>query len=229
MDEKTVHQLRNYQSRMMENYYIYIIGFLAQALFSARLIAQWIKSEKAGDSISPAIFWQLSILASWLLFIYGLLRNDFAIIIGQIIAYTIYIRNLQLQNQWSKLPLITRIIALSTPIIAFISILRNWDVHYQQFFHNENVPLPLLIWGVAGQVTFTFRFIYQWIYSERKGESCLPLGFWIISIVGSCMILSYAIYRIDPVLFIGQGFGVLVYARNIVLIRKKRLQLNTEN
>ncbi|MDE5419818.1 lipid-A-disaccharide synthase N-terminal domain-containing protein [Labilibaculum sp. DW002] len=213
----------------MENYYIYIIGFLAQALFSARLIAQWIKSEKAGDSLSPAIFWQLSILASWLLFIYGLLRNDFAIIIGQIIAYTIYIRNLQLQNQWSKLPLITRIIALSTPIIAFISILRNWDVHYQQFFHNENVPLPLLIWGVAGQVTFTFRFIYQWIYSERKGESCLPLGFWIISIVGSCMILSYAIYRTDPVLFIGQGFGVLVYARNIVLIRKKRLQLNTEN
>ncbi|MBI9056724.1 MAG: lipid-A-disaccharide synthase N-terminal domain-containing protein [Labilibaculum sp.] len=210
---------------MMENYYIYIIGFLAQALFSARLIAQWIKSEKAGDSLSPAIFWQLSILASWLLFIYGLLRNDFAIIIGQIIAYTIYIRNLQLQNQWSKLPLITRIIALSTPIIAFISILRNWDVHYQQFFHNENVPLPLLIWGVAGQVTFTFRFIYQWIYSERKGESCLPLGFWIISIVGSCMILSYAIYRTDPVLFIGQGFGVLIYVRNIILIRKKRLLL----
>ncbi len=214
---------------MMENYYIFIIGFLAQTLFSARLIVQWVKSEKAGDSTSPVIFWQLSILASWLLFIYGLLRDDFAIILGQIIAYTIYIRNLQLQNQWSKLPFITRTIALSTPIIAFVSILRNWDAHYQQFFHNENIPLLLLLWGVAGQITFTFRFIYQWIYSERKGESCLPLGFWIISIIGSCMILSYAIYRTDPVLFIGQGFGVLVYARNIILIRKKRFQLKAEN
>lgn len=213
----------------MENMYIYVIGFLAQALFSARLIVQWIKSEKAGNSLSLAIFWQLSILASWLLFVYGLLRNDFAIILGQVIAYTIYIRNLQLQNQWKRLPLITRIIALGTPLIAFLSILRNWDVHYQQFFKNEDIPVLLLIWGIAGQITFTFRFVYQWIYSEKKGESCLPIGFWIISIIGSCMILSYAIYRIDPVLFIGQGFGLVVYTRNIMLIRKNNFSLHSEN
>ena len=210
---------------MIENIHIYAIGFLAQALFSTRLIVQWIKSEKAGDSISPSIFWQLSILASWFLFIYGLLRNDFAIILGQIIAYTIYIRNLQLQNRWKQLPLFTRILALGTPIIAFASIFQNWEIHYQQLFQNKNIPLLLLLWGVAGQITFTFRFIYQWIYSENKGESCLPLGFWIISIIGSCMILSYAIYRTDPVLFIGQGFGVFVYIRNIILIRKKQTSI----
>ncbi|WP_421921121.1 lipid-A-disaccharide synthase N-terminal domain-containing protein [Marinifilum sp.] len=213
----------------MENLSVYSIGFLAQALFSARLIVQWIKSEKAGNSISPSIFWQLSILASWLLFIYGLLRDDFAIILGQIIAYSIYIRNLQLQNRWKKLPLVTRVIALATPLIAFASILNHWDIHYQQLFKNDDIPLWLLIWGIAGQITFTFRFIYQWIYSERKGESILPMGFWIISITGSCMILSYAIYRADPVLFIGQGFGIIVYARNIILIRKNKLQLNSAN
>lgn len=211
---------------MIENLHIYVIGFLAQALFSARLIVQWLKSEKAGDSLSPTIFWQLSILASWLLFLYGLFRNDFAIIFGQVIAYTIYIRNLQLQNQWKKLPLFTRIIALSTPFIAFLSLYNNWDHYYQQLFQNKDIPIWLLIWGVTGQIIFTFRFVYQWIYSERKGESCLPLGFWLISIVGSCMILSYAIYRSDPVLFIGQGFGVLVYTRNIMLIRKHNSKLN---
>lgn len=210
----------------MDSISVYAVGFLAQALFSARLIVQWIKSEKAGDSISPAIFWQLSILASWLLFIYGLLRGDFAIILGQIIAYTIYIRNLQLQNQWKKLPLLTRIIALTTPFIAIISICNHWDHFYQQLFQNEDIPFLLLIWGVAGQVIFTFRFVYQWIYSEHKGKSILPMGFWVISIVGSCMILSYAIYRTDPVLFIGQGFGVLIYTRNIMLIRKHSLKLN---
>jgi len=82
-----------------------------------------------------------------------------------------------------------------------------------------------MIWGIIGQVTFTFRFVYQWIYSEKKGQSCLPLGFWIISIIGSIMILSYAIYRMDPVLFIGQGFGIVVYARNISLIRHSNLNL----
>jgi lipid-A-disaccharide synthase-like uncharacterized protein len=213
---------------MKENLYIYAVGFLAQALFSARLIVQWIKSEKAGDSLSPAIFWQLSILASWLLFVYGLLRNDFAIIFGQIIAYTIYIRNLQLQNRWKKLPLISRVLALGTPIIAIANILLNWELHQTLLFKNKDIPFLLLIWGMAGQITFTFRFVYQWIYSEKKGESCLPLGFWIISIIGSCMILSYAVYRTDPVLFIGQGFGMIVYARNIILIRKKKLTVKTE-
>jgi len=209
----------------MENFHIYAIGFLAQALFSARLLVQWIKSEKAGLSLSPAIFWQLSILASWLLFVYGLLRNDFAIILGQIIAYSIYIRNLQLQNQWKKLPVITRIIALATPFVAILLMSSNWDLHYQKFFNNTDIPIALMIWGIIGQVTFTFRFVYQWIYSEKKGQSCLPLGFWIISIIGSIMILSYAIYRMDPVLFIGQGFGIVVYARNISLIRHSNLNL----
>lgn len=213
----------------MENLSIYAIGFIAQVLFSARLIVQWIKSEKAGNSLSPTIFWQLSILASWLLFVYGLLRNDFAIILGQIIAYSIYIRNLQLQHQWKKLPLLTRFVALATPAMALVCILKNWELNYQQLFQNENIPFWLLIWGVAGQITFTFRFIYQWIYSEHIGESCLPMGFWIISIVGSCMILFYAIYRTDPVLFIGQGFGILVYARNIILIRKNNLQFKAKS
>ncbi|BAX80098.1 lipid-A-disaccharide synthase N-terminal domain-containing protein [Labilibaculum antarcticum] len=210
----------------MDSLYIYTIGFIAQALFSARLIVQWIKSEKAGKTLSPVLFWQLSILASWMLFIYGLLREDFAIIMGQVIAYSIYIRNLHIQNNWKTLPILTRLIAVVTPIVVLLFMLKNWEFHYQQLFKNEDIPALLLIWGVAGQIIFTFRFVYQWIYSERKGESILPLGFWVISIIGSIMILSYAVYRKDPVLFFGQGFGMLVYSRNIVLIRKQSHKLD---
>lgn len=210
----------------MDSLYIYAIGFIAQALFSARLIVQWIKSEKAGKTLSPILFWQLSILASWMLFIYGLLRDDFAIIIGQVIAYSIYIRNLHIQNNWKTLPIITKLIAVITPVVVLLFMLKNWEFHYQQLFKNEDISTLLLLWGVAGQITFTFRFVYQWIYSERKGESCLPLGFWVISIIGSIMILSYAVYRKDPVLFFGQGFGMLVYSRNVILIRKQSHKLN---
>ena len=210
----------------MNSLYIYAIGFIAQALFSARLIVQWIKSEKAGKTLSPILFWQLSILASWMLFVYGLLCDDFAIIMGQVIAYSIYIRNLHIQNNWKSLPIITKLIAVITPIAVLLFMLKNWEFHYQQLFKNEDISTLLLLWGVAGQITFTFRFVYQWIYSERKGESCLPLGFWVISIIGSIMILSYAIYRRDPVLFLGQGFGMLVYSRNVILIRKQSHKRN---
>ena len=207
----------------MSNAYIYGIGFLAQGLFSARLIVQWIKSEKAGKSLSPTLFWQLSILASWMLFLYGLLRNDFAILLGQVISYFIYIRNLQLKGDWKKLPLFSRILCIATPIFAFAYMANNLQSHLDLLFFNSQIPLGLLIWGSAGQITFTFRFVYQWLYSEKEGESVLPLGFWLISLIGSAMILSYAIYRNDPVLFLGQAFGVIIYARNLSFFRKKSL------
>ena len=207
----------------MSDAYIYGVGFLAQGLFSARLIVQWIKSEKAGKSLSPTLFWQLSILASWMLFLYGLLRNDFAILLGQVISYFIYIRNLQLKGDWKKLPLFSRVLCIATPIFAFTYMANDLQSHIDHLFFNSQIPLGLLIWGSAGQIIFTFRFVYQWLYSEKEGESVLPLGFWVISLIGSAMILSYAVYREDPVLFFGQSFGVIIYARNVSFFRKKSL------
>ena len=80
----------------------------------------------------------------------------------------------------------------------------------------------LLSLGVVSQVLFTFRFVYQWIYSERKHESQLPMGFWAISLTGSLLILIYAIIRKDPVLFVGHFMGFIVYARNILIKRKEK-------
>ena len=80
--------------------YIYIIGFLAQALFSARILVQWVMSERAKRVVSPSIFWILSIIASYMLFIYGFLRDDFAIMLGQVISYYVYIWNLNEKEIW---------------------------------------------------------------------------------------------------------------------------------
>ena len=82
----------------MSNWLIYGIGFLAQLLFSGRLLVQWILSEKNKRVITPSLFWKLSLFASFLLFVYGYLRDDFAIMLGQSLTYFIYIRNLQLQG-----------------------------------------------------------------------------------------------------------------------------------
>ena len=199
---------------------IYVIGFLAQVFFSARILLQWILSERAKKVISPAIFWQLSIVGSYLLFVYGWLRDDFAIILGQIISYYIYIWNLDKKHQWKKLPFVIRTLLLLTPVAAILYMLKDASAFVDQFFRNEKIPLWLLIYGSMGQIIFTLRFVYQWIYSKRKDESLLPIGFWVISLFGSLIIVSYAIYRRDPVLIFGQSTGLIAYSRNIYLSRR---------
>ena len=199
---------------------IYVIGFLAQVFFSARILLQWILSERAKKVISPAIFWQLSIVGSYLLFVYGWLRDDFAIILGQIISYYIYIWNLDKKHQWKKLPFIIRTLLLLTPVAAILYMLKDASAFVDQFFRNEKIPLWLLIYGSMGQIICTLRFVYQWIYSKRKDESLLPIGFWVISLLGALIIVSYAIYRRDPVLILGQSTGLIAYSRNIYLSRR---------
>ena len=199
---------------------IYVIGFLAQVFFSARILLQWILSERAKKVISPAIFWQLSIVGSYLLFVYGWLRDDFAIILGQIISYYIYIWNLDKKHQWKKLPFVIRTLLLLTPVAAILYMLKDASAFVDQFFRNEKITLWIFIYGSMGQIIFTLRFVYQWIYSKRKDESLLPIGFWVISLFGSLIIVSYAIYRRDPVLILGQSTGLIAYSRNIYLSRR---------
>ena len=205
----------------MKDILIYGIGFLAQVLFFARTIVQWFKSEHEGKVLSPVLFWQISLVGSTLMFLYGLFRNDFAIIFGQMIVYFIYVRNLQLKDAWSKLHwgFKTFIFAFPVAIAAYLI----WDTHYSvgSFLKNEDIPLWLMIWGIAGQITFTFRFIYQWIYSENRKDSLLPMGFWVISLCGSAMIFVYSLFREDPVLFAAHSFGAFVYIRNMLLYRNK--------
>ncbi|MFD2917254.1 lipid-A-disaccharide synthase N-terminal domain-containing protein [Psychroserpens luteus] len=204
----------------MSSWLIYSIGFLAQVLFSSRLIIQWLTSEKQKKVVTPSLFWSLSLFASFLLFIYGYLRDDFAIMLGQILTYFIYIRNLQIQNQWQKLNVILRWLLLLTPTILVIYYYNNNIIDVNNLFNNETIPLWLLLLGIISQIVFTLRFIYQWWYSERQGESLLPFGFWLLSIIGSTLILSYAIIRKDPVLFIGHIVGVIIYIRNVILLKK---------
>jgi lipid-A-disaccharide synthase-like uncharacterized protein len=200
--------------------FVYIIGFSAQILFSARLLVQWIQSEKVKKVLTPELFWELSLMASFLLFIYGWLRDDFAIMLGQSITYFIYIRNMQLQGSWKKIPYFLQIFLWTFPVLIVIYSYNNNEIDMHRLFQNEDIPLMLLVWGSIGQILFTFRFVYQWIYSERIKESSLPLAFWMLSITGSLMILSYAIFRKDPVLLLGQLFGFIIYSRNIILALK---------
>ena len=91
------------------------------------------------------------------------------------------------------------------------------------FINNLNTnELIFLIVGFVGQGLFASRFIIQWIYSEKKGESHIPIIFWYLSIFGGIGLLIYAIYRKDPVIISGQSFGLFIYLRNLYLIYKNK-------
>lgn len=79
-----------------------------------------------------------------------------------------------------------------------------------------------LAFGFAAQGFFAARFVWQWLVSERKGRSVVPLGFWILSMVGGVMLFVYACYKKDPVFIAGQGLGVFIYIRNLMLIARRR-------
>jgi len=74
--------------------------------------------------------------------------------------------------------------------------------------------------GFLGQALFASRFLVQWIASERRHASVVPVFFWYASIAGGAILLTYAIYRKDPVFIVGQATGIVVYARNLVLLRR---------
>lgn len=213
------------QVDMIHQSVIYGIGFLAQIFFSARTLVQWIRSEQSGAVVSPASYWLLSVAGSWLFFVYGWLRDDFAIIFGQFVSYYVYLWNLGWKGIWRNIPVPLKAVLVITPVVASAIVLVGDPSNAVRFFLNEDIPLRLLVFGSAGQILFSLRFVYQWICSVRRNESVLPAGFWIISLTGSAAIVVYGILRLDPVLIAGQVFGLAAYSRNLMIaVRSNRFE-----
>jgi len=85
--------------------------------------------------------------------------------------------------------------------------------------------MEVWIWrgiGLLGQGLFFSRFLVQWIASERRKESVIPLYFWYLSLSGGIILFFYAMHIRDPIFILGQSCGVFVYTRNLILIFKKK-------
>lgn len=203
-------------------YWIYGLGFFAQSLFGARLLVQLFQSERQGRVVSPTVFWQLSLMASFLFLIYGIVRNDAVIILGQTLSYFIYIRNLQLKNDWKKIAAPLRTALWLMPVVALAWVAFGADQKWMSVLAENDFTSPVIILGAIGQLMLNFRFVYQWYHSEKQKTSILPLGFWVISTVASVLILQYAVAVSEPVLLVAQSMGIVVYVRNVLLHFKQR-------
>ena len=82
------------------------------------------------------------------------------------------------------------------------------------------VETAWIVFGFLGQGIFFARWLVQWLASERHAESRVPIAFWYLSLIGGLITLAYAIHIKDPVFFVGQLMGSLIYVRNLMLIHR---------
>jgi lipid-A-disaccharide synthase-like uncharacterized protein len=193
---------------------VLLLGFFSQGLFGLRLLIQLWHTEKYKTTEAPLLYWYTSLWAALLYLLYGVIRQDAVIILGQVITYFIYIRNIQLQKRWYNAPKLLRLFYLFTPIVMLLVFA----------FSRTNLSVVSLsstmFWiGFLGQLMMNMRFVVQWIYAERMSTAAFPIIFWYVSIIGSILLIIYGcwhpLHGFDPVIILSQLLAMLVYVRSV--------------
>jgi lipid-A-disaccharide synthase-like uncharacterized protein len=188
--------------------WIKVVGFSGQALFAGRVLLQWIASERARRSVVPRGYWEISLAAAGLVLTYALLVNNFVFVLSTLPGALIAGRNLRIVRPAARRQLV--------PWAAALAAVLGWAA-----VAKPHVGTPF--WatlGVIGSLLWGGRHLIQWWISERRGKSVLPGLFWIFSLVGSVLLVAYAISRHDPVMIVGYAFGCIPYLRNLMLLRR---------
>lgn len=188
------------------------IGLVGNALFSARVLIQWISSEKHKKSVAPATFWWTSLAATIVMILYSLQRAELAFLLGYSINIVPYVRNLVLIHSPRR---IWHILSYVVSVAVFVGSLL--------LLRYVGVPLIHSSWfyfGLVGVLIWNSRFIVQWLFAETKGQSVLPLWFWVWSLTGQMLCLVYALILHDLVFILGFLFNGIPIVRNIMLIRQ---------
>jgi lipid-A-disaccharide synthase-like uncharacterized protein len=195
-------------------------GWAGQACFFSRFLVQWIASERVRRSIVPSVFWHFSLAGSVLSAFYAWLgpSHDVVFVASYVFNIVVYVRNLALAGRPNTglRPLPLTLLALAIAASAALAFTK--DPKVQAMLSQESVTWLAL--GVIGQGLWVSRFLLQWILAERRGRSELPPVFFIVSLVGSFLLLAYAIHKRDAVLIAGQIPGPIVYGRNLILQRR---------
>lgn len=203
---------------------LYPLGYLSTLAFALRFIVQWLYSEAKGQSLVIAPFWWLSLTGNLLLLIHSLIQMQFHVSLIQSINAVISWRNLDLM----KPPALQK----SFPFTLAFMALSSFSVTSFFFFTDREwfrIPDPqvTLFWGwhligLFGLILFSFRFVLQWWEAEKAHTSLLGAPFWIMSLAGGALSVIYFSLIHDGVNLIGPLFGMIPYARNLILIAKKK-------
>lgn len=192
-----------------------LFGLIGNGLFTARVIIQWVASERRRRTVVPVSFWWLSVIASLILIVYALFAfrkpiNGVPYILGYAVTLVPYIRNLRIAYYPDRPARRSGWIVVAAVLLACVPVLLFW--------RKAGSADAWFYFGLLGTAVFGSRFFVQWVQSEARRESVLPLSFWYLSLVGSLILLTYSLVRNDLVFILGFLFNIIPYSRNIFLI-----------
>lgn len=212
----------------------YPLGLLPSIFFTLRFLIQWIRSERQGKSYVDALFWKLSIAGNLLLLGHYFLQGQYPFALIQTGNAVISWRNLNLM-QAGKPASFKSVLALFG--LSFLGISLCFALEAQLIGEGDWIRAPQSskappadpgwLWhavGIAGQALFASRFWVQWWGSEKHKKSELGSAFWWLSLIGSAISVAYFLQISDVISILNQSFGMIPYARNLILLRKARLQ-----
>lgn len=218
--------------------FLYPLGFLSSFVFGGRFLVQWAASEKAGRTVVPTLFWQLSLLGNLLLLIHSMIQFQLHLCLFQAINGVISWRNLDLlQNKHPPKTFGTVIFLFITSIFSTIALFAIQDLWLQHepldWFRapatflqiSSDSPISLL-WhciGLSGYLLFNSRFWLQWWLAEKNHKSELTPSFWWFSLIGMVISTVYFFRTSDLVQLVGPLIALVPYIRNLMLARQHNI------
>jgi lipid-A-disaccharide synthase-like uncharacterized protein len=192
-----------------------VLGWIGNACFFSRFLVQWALSERARRSLTPAVFWRLSLLGTACLGTYSAQQGKYVLLVGYVLNGSIYARNLWMQRR-AGVRTLTPATAAAIALIAVCGLIAG------ALLNLDADPQASAAWvacAAVGQAVWSSRFVVQWWHSERAGESHFPPVFWWLSLAGNALLLAYAVHLRDPIFIAGFVPGPLVQVRNLMLQR----------
>ncbi len=207
---------------------LYPLGLVSTVAFTLRFLVQWLASEKAGVSIVNRPFWWLSLLGNVTLGVHSFIQAQFPIFAVQVINSVISLRNLNLMEpkplhyRKRTVFLLLAISLIASTALFSLASFENWMRVPTHAFQKKAIDVSLFTntIGAAGVVLFASRFWVQWIQSELQDRSYLGPLFWWLSLIGALFSLFYFAEIRDYINLVGPLFGMIPYARNLMLSRK---------
>jgi lipid-A-disaccharide synthase-like uncharacterized protein len=208
-----------------------LFGGAAALIFYGRFYLQWIVSERRGESVMPVGFWYMSVIGSLMLLGYGAYVRSPVGVLSHSFNMVIYTRNLI--HIWRAGGTLSKRRAILVQgfagliVLAALGMLASTWLREYQLVQETSPEQARQTWfwlfvGVAGQGLFACRFIVQWLVTEAKQKSVIPVAFWWLSVLAASMLLLSHLKRGEWVFVLGVSSTLLIYGRNLWLIYRHK-------
>lgn len=193
-----------------------VLGWIGNVCFFSRFLVQWALSERARRSLTPKVFWYLSLVGTTCFALYTASKGEHVLVAGYALNGSIYARNLWMQHRAGT----PRVSPLAGALVALVAVSALAWGAFLDLDADPEASVPWLVCAATGQAIWSSRFVLQWWHSERAGESHFPPVFWWLSLAGNALLLAYAVHLRDAILIAGFVPGPLVQVRNLMLQRR---------